>query len=160
MAINTNVALSSIIGKIEAQTTKEKQIDFLRLHSSYALKTKIGYGMDPGCKWLLPPGDPPYKPLFDAADQEGRLYIECKKLIYFVDSDEGREVNQLRRENLFIQVLESIDPRDALLLLRMKNRKLTIRMDAVREAFPTLTANWPIVDDNVEINDKKVKAKK
>jgi hypothetical protein len=49
MAINTNVALSSIIGKIEAQTTKEKQIDFLRLHSSYALKTIIGYGMDPGC---------------------------------------------------------------------------------------------------------------
>ena len=160
MAINTNVALSSIIGKIEAQTTKERQIDFLRLHSSYALKAIIGYGMDPGCKWLLPPGDPPYKPLFDAADQEGRLYIECKKLLYFVDSDEGREVNQLRRENLFIQVLESIDPRDAQLLLRMKNRKLTIRMDAVREAFPSLTANWPIVDDNVEINDKKVKAKK
>ena len=41
----------------------------------------------------------------------------------------------------------------------MKNRQLTIRMDAVREAFPTLTDHWPVVDD-VETDVKKVKAKK
>jgi hypothetical protein len=134
--------MANLIAKIEAQTTKERQVDFLRLYSSYALKAVLGYGMDPGVKWLLPVGDPPYAALFDAADQEGRFYTECKKLIYFVDSPEGRQVNQLKREQLFIQVLESMDPRDAKLLLRMKNRQLKIMPAAIAEAFPNMWEAW------------------
>ena len=142
MALDTNKCMSNIVAKIEAQTTVEKQVEFLQLHSSYALKAVLGYGMDPGVKWLLPAGDPPYRPLFDAADQEGRFYVECKKLIYFVDSEEGRNVKQIKREQLFIQVLESVDPRDAKLLLRMKNRQIKIMPEAVAQAFPNLWEAW------------------
>jgi len=134
--------MANIVAKIEAQKTVDKQVEFLLLHSSYALKAVLGYGMDPGVKWLLPDGDPPYRPLFDAADQEGRFYVECKKLIYFVDSPEGREVKPLKREQLFIQVLESIDPRDAKLLLRMKNHQLKIMPEAIAEAFPNMWESW------------------
>ena len=142
MALDTNKCMATIVEKIEAQTTKERQVDFLKLHSSYALKAVLGYGMDPGVKWLLPDGDPPYRPLFDASDQEGRFYVECKKLIYFVDSPEGRQVQQLKREQLFIQVLESVDARDAKLLLRMKNRQIKIMPEAIAEAFPNLWEAW------------------
>jgi hypothetical protein len=142
MALDTNKCMANIIAKIEAQPTVEKQVEFLQLHSSYALKAVLGYGMDPGVKWLLPDGDPPYRPLFEAADQEGRFYVECKKLIYFVDSPEGAQVKQLKREQLFIQVLESVDPRDAKLLLRMKNRQIKIRPEAIAEAFPNLWEAW------------------
>ena len=142
MALDTGKCMATIIDLIEKEKSRNKQVDMLKEHSSYALKTVLGYGMDPNVKWLLPDGDPPYKPLFEAADQEGRFYTECKKLIYFVDSDEGQQVKQVRREQLFIQVLESIDPRDAKLLLRMKNKKLKIKLEAVKEAFPNLAANW------------------
>lgn len=142
MALNTDKCMATIIDLIEKEKSRNKQVDLLKEHSSYALKAVLGYGMDPDVKWLLPDGDPPYKPLFEAADQEGRFYTECKKLIYFVDSVEGQQVKQVRREQLFIQVLESIDPRDAKLLLRMKNKKLKIKLDAVKEAFPNLAANW------------------
>lgn len=142
MALDTNKCMATIVDLIEKEKSRNKQVDLLKAHSSYALKAVLGYGMDPNVKWLLPDGEPPYKPLFDAADQEGRFYTECKKLIYFVDSDEGQQVKQVRREQLFIQVLESLDPRDAKLLLRMKNKKLKIKMEAVKEAFPNLAANW------------------
>lgn len=142
MALDTSKCMANIIAKIEAQPTVEKQVDFLLLHSSYALKAVLGYGMDPGVKWLLPAGNPPFRPLFEASDQEGRFYIECKKLIYFVDSPEGREVKPLKREQLFIQVLESIDARDATLLLRMKNRQLKIMPEAIAQAFPNLWEAW------------------
>jgi hypothetical protein len=161
MAIDTSKCLAQIIAKIEAQTTHARQVDFLKLHSSSALKTVLGYGLDPGCTWLLPAGDPPYSPLPDSADQEGRFYTECRKLIYFVDSNEGREVAQLRREVLFIQVLESIDRRDAELLLRMKNKKLNIRISAVKEAFPNLAGHWveqaPDVEETKPAKSKKAK---
>lgn len=142
MALDTNKCMANIIAKIEAQPTVEKQVEFLQLHSSYALKAVLGYGMDPGVKWLLPPGNPPYRALEESADQEGRFYIECKKLIYFVDSDEGREVKPLKREQLFIQVLESVDPRDAKLILRMKRRNINIRPEAIAQAFPNMWEAW------------------
>jgi hypothetical protein len=93
-------------------------------------------------KWLLPETDPPYKALEESTDQEGRFYNEINKLEYFIASPEGLNVNQVRREVLFIQILETIDPRDAKLLLRMKNKQLKIKVDAVKEAFPNLTTNW------------------
>ena len=140
--MNKRPALAQSIEKIEKQTTKAKQIEFLKKYSSKELKIVLGYGMDPGVKWLLPETDPPYKPLEQSTDQEGRFYQEVDKLEYFIATPEGLNVKQIRREVLFIQILESIDPRDALLLLRMKNRKLKIKKDAVKEAFPNLTANW------------------
>jgi hypothetical protein len=50
-----------------------------------------------------------------------------------------------RREILFIAMLESIDPRDAKVLIGMKERKqpfngLTRKL--VEEAFPNLTKDW------------------
>jgi hypothetical protein len=43
---------------------------------------------------------------------------------------------------MFIQLLESVDPRDATLVLRVKNKALKIKPEAVKIAFPKLTANW------------------
>jgi hypothetical protein len=135
-------ALAEIVEEIEKQKSRNKQTELLLKYSSRELKTILGYGMDPDLKWLLPETDPPYVPLKDGSDQEGRFYNESQKLMYFVNSPEGNNVRQTRREQLFIQVLESIDPRDAKLLLRMKNKKLKIKMDAVKEAFPNLVKDW------------------
>jgi hypothetical protein len=140
--MNKRPPLAGIIAKIETQKTKAKQVEFLRKYSCKELKIVLGYGMDPGVKWLLPETDPPYKALEESTDQEGRFYNEINKLEYFIASPEGLNVKQIRREQLFIQILESIDPRDAQLLLRMKNKKLKVKVDAVKEAFPNLTANW------------------
>jgi hypothetical protein len=158
-ALETNKCMANIIAKIEAQPTLEKQVEFLQYHSSYALKIVLGYGMDPGVKWLLPVGNPPYRALEESADQEGRFYIECKKLIYFVDSDEGRNIKPLKREQLFIQVLESVDPRDAKLLLRMKARDIRVRPEAIKIAFPNMWEAWgrsvakPIVEEEPVIQE-------
>lgn len=134
--------LAQIVEEIEKAKTKDKQTALLIYHSSKALKDVLGYGMDPGVTWLLPQGDPPYKPLPEAAEQEGRLLAETRKFIYFVDSPDGRAIKPARREQLFIQLLESLDPRDAKLLLRIKNKTLKIKKEAVKAAFPNLAANW------------------
>jgi hypothetical protein len=50
-------------------------------------------------------------------------------------------LTNLRRETLFIQLLESVDPNDAKLLLAMKDKKSAfsgINKTIVRQAFPDL----------------------
>lgn len=137
-------SLSSIILEIEKQTTDEAQADVMRKNSSAALKTIIGYALDPGVTWMIPSGAPPYKPLHEAADQEGKLYSECVRMfIYFVDSPENRNITQIKREQLFIQLLESVDHDDAKLILRVKDKALNISRKAAALAFPNMTKNWP-----------------
>jgi len=135
-------SLSQIIESAEAQKTPEAQAKILMNNSSKALKDCIGYAMDPNVKWLLPSSDPPYRPMPESADQEGRLYNETRRLIYFVDSPDGRALTNIRREQIFIQLLESIDLNDAKLMLRIKNHSLTLDMKAVKIAFPNLAKNW------------------
>lgn len=135
-------SLATIIGEIESQKTVKKQAELMQKNSSKALKDIIGYAMDPAVTWLLPEGDPPYLALAESVDQEGRLYGETRRLIYFVDSNEGRNVHPIKREQIFIQLLESIDVHDAKLILRVKNKALKIKIEAVKIAFPNMSKDW------------------
>ena len=130
----------------EAKTRKEK-IDVLKKHSSASLKAVLGYTYDPNVKWLLPEGEPPYTPLPASADQQARLIGEVRRFYLFVEgpTEAQQNISSARREKLFIEMLEVVDPNDAKVLLGMKNRKLPYKgltRKLVAEAFPTISTNW------------------
>jgi len=96
---------------------------------------------------LLPEGNPPYKEVGPDVDAQGRLVQELRKLYLFIegDTDTQKNLKQVRREQLFIEMLESVDPGDAKVLLGMKDGKLpfkSITKKLVAEAFPNLSKNW------------------
>ena len=87
----------------------------------------------------LPEGIPPYKPM-DIPKNMGlnRLPAEMKKIQYFLPSS---NINPIKRESMFIDMLESLSPEDAKLLLMMKNKKLEykgITRKLVEEVFPEI----------------------
>lgn len=89
---------------------------------SVPLKLLFGFAFRPEGKFLLPEGEPPYKP--DAAPMgmsPGNLMMELKKLYVFVRPD----IKAMRREQLFIQLLESVHPDEAKLLLAVKEQNIT-----------------------------------
>ena len=136
-----------IFKEVHNAKKKKEKIAVLHHYSSAALKTILGYTYDPRIKWLLPEGDPPYTPLPKGADQESALSSEIRKLYLFVegDMDAQRNLKPHRREQLFISMLESIDPRDAKVLLGMKDRKLPfngLTRKLVEEAFENMTKDW------------------
>jgi hypothetical protein len=136
-----------LLEEVDKAKTKKEKIDLLHKNSNPTLKIVLGYTFDPNVKWLLPETDPPYKPLSENLEIEGRLVYETKKLYLFVDgpTDAQKNLTQIKREQLFITILESIDPKDAKLLLSMKNKKLpfkTITKKLIAEAFPTLAKDW------------------
>tara|TARA_B100000287_G_scaffold435651_1_gene505380 strand:- start:15053 stop:15484 length:432 start_codon:yes stop_codon:yes gene_type:complete len=129
--------------KIKSRADK---ISHLQKHSSPGLKAILGYTFDPNVKWLLPEGTPPYTPNA-VADNEGQLEYESRKFYLFVDgpSEQQQALKQHKREDLFINMLENLNPYDAKLLIAMKERKLPykgITKKLVAEAFPRLASNW------------------
>ena len=123
----------------ELSSNKEKAQALSTNRYVDAFKIIFKYIYDPQIKWLLPEGDPPYKPC-EFLDIEGRFLAELRKIYLFVEGGNPNLTN-LRRETLFIQMLESIDPNDAKLLLAMKDKKSAfsgINKTIVRQAFPEL----------------------
>ena len=136
-----------IFKEIHNAKKKAEKIAVLHHYSSAAVKTVLGYTYNPNVKWLLPEGTPPYTPLPKGADQESALASELRKVYLFVEGDTEVQQNLKpnRRETLFIAMLESIDPRDAKVLIGMKERKLPfngLTRKLVDEAFPNLTKDW------------------
>ena len=77
----------------------------------------------PEVKFLLPEGAPPFKKLEKGVDAQGTLYREAKRFYLFIDGL-SPDVNQLKRETLFVQMLAALDPDDADLVLGRKDKKM------------------------------------
>lgn len=136
-----------ILENVSKKKTKKEKIEELKRYSGAPLKTILGYALDPNVVWLLPPGEPPYTPLKENSDIDGRLDYEFRKLYYFVDgpTPEQKNLKQTRREQMFIEILESVDPKEAKLLLAIKEKTLPfkgITKAIVAEAFPNLAKDW------------------
>jgi len=125
------------ISELSSNKEKAQALSSHRFAESFKIIFKYIY--DKNIKWLLPEGDPPYKPC-EFLDIEGRFLTDLRKLYLFIEGGNNNLTN-LRRETLFIQMLESIDPKDAKLLLAMKDKKSAftgINKTIVRQAFPDL----------------------
>ena len=117
----------------------QEKVDMLRKVDNPSLRAILFYAFNPATKFLLPAGEPPFKPC-QFEDQQARLYAEVRRLYLFIEGG-NPNLTKLKREMLYIQLLESIDPNDAKLLNSVKDKKLPfkgITAKLVREAFPDL----------------------
>lgn len=90
--------------------------------SEFLLKVVFAHAFLPTHKMVLPEGEPPFKP----ADQpigmtDTNLHAEAKKMAVFIRKD----LTPIKRETLFVGLLESIHPSEAKVLIAMKDQKLT-----------------------------------
>ena len=87
----------------------------------------------------LPEGIPPYKPMDVPANMGlNRLPAEMRRLQYFLPSS---NINAVRRERMFIDMLEALSPEEAKLMIMVKNKKLEykgITRKLVEEVFPEI----------------------
>lgn len=130
--------ISTILQKIE-QVKKSERAEALRQNDSPTLRTVLSFCFDPNIKWLLPEGEAPFKKNVNE-DQRNMFYSQARTLYLYVEGG-NRNLTATRREQLFIQLLESIDPEDAAMLVSIKDKKMPykgITYDIVKEAFPEL----------------------
>lgn len=130
-------SISEILKEV-SEAKKEKKVELLRNYDSQPLRAVLAHAFDPNIKWLLPEGAPPYKPN-EALDQHNRLHQEARK--FYIFCDPNLALSKMKREALFIEFLESIDPEDAKLIVAAKDKKIPykgITAKLVLEAFPGL----------------------
>ncbi|MDR3503006.1 MAG: hypothetical protein P4L79_10545 [Legionella sp.] len=131
------LGVAEVLEKASKFSSRKEKIKYLQEQDSPALRTILQLAFHPNVKSALPEGIPPYKPC-EFLDQEGRIHSEYKRLYLFCVGGND-SIKPLKREMLFIQVLESIAPADALLLCAAKDKKIPykgITPTLANEAFP------------------------
>jgi len=132
-------SISEILSEVEKAPAKEK-VALLQSYDSMPLKVILQYALDPRIEWLLPIGIPPYTPT-EYLDQHGNLFREIRKVNNFIKGGNHPDMHPIRREVLFIQFIEALDPADAILLCHVKDKKIPykgINAKLVNSAFPGL----------------------
>lgn len=137
------LSLAEIINKTCAMKSKEEKVEFLQNNSTEALKTILRVVYDKkSFKLLIPSTNPPYA-ASEYPDSQGLLYREVRKFKYFYENPEQGNIDKIRRESLFIQMLESVHKDDAVLLCQIIKQKpfKGLTAEIVNLAFPGLLPN-------------------
>jgi Family of unknown function (DUF6433) len=132
-------AISWILDFTSKLPNEEEQIKCLQVNNNSAILTILKFCFDPNIKWLLPEGDAPYKPC-EYPNVDNMLYTEARRLYLFVEGG-NNNLTQLKRESMFVDLLQSINPEDAKLLVSIKDKKLPYKglsSKTVLKAFPGL----------------------
>jgi Family of unknown function (DUF6433) len=133
------LSISEILEIVGKAGSKAEKIELLRKHDGPVLRTILKYALDPHIEFDLPEGEPPYNPC-TYVGQETMLYQEARRLYLFTKNG-NPNISNLKRESLFIQMLEVLDPKDAKLICAVKDKKIPYRgitIGTVSEAFPGL----------------------
>jgi hypothetical protein len=124
----------------EKTKTRAEKIEVLKKNESWALKDILKGALDPKIEWLLPKGEVPYTPS-EAHNAPSSLLRKNRDFRYVVKGGGGEKMPAVKREKVFLGIVESIHPKDAELVCAMINKKLPVKgltVKLVQEAFPGL----------------------
>ena len=140
---NPRLLLSEILRKVSNAKTKKEKVELLRKHNSSALRQLLIINFDESIISLMPEGDVPYTPN-DApiGTDHSRLEQEYRGLYRFFKGGDNR-LNSLKRETMFVQLLEGLHQDEAELVVLAKDGKMNdkykrITKAVVSEAFPQI----------------------
>lgn len=90
--------------------------------NEFLLKVIFAHNFLDKYKFILPEGEPPFKPAPEPMGMtETNLYVECKR---FHNVFCNAQLKPIKREALFIGLLEGIHPEEAKVLIAVKDQKL------------------------------------
>jgi len=152
------------------QRSKAKKAEVLRTYDHISLKSIFIWNFDESVISMLPEGEVPYGDSDDQSiysgtlseniakeakggesatgqDLDGRgktsLRREYKNLYHFIKGGND-SLSSIRRETMFINMLRGLHPREAEVLILVKDKRLTdrynITLEVVKEAYPDI--NW------------------
>tara|TARA_B100000427_G_scaffold35500_1_gene25766 strand:- start:698 stop:1165 length:468 start_codon:yes stop_codon:yes gene_type:complete len=140
---NPRLLISEILRKVSNAKTKAEKIKILRTNNSQALRSLLIWNFDESVISMLPEGEVPYTPN-DApvGTDHTRLEQEYKGFYRFVKGGQD-SLKSLKRESMFVQLLEGLAQEEAELLCLIKDGNLNskykrITKSVITEAFPAI----------------------
>ena len=154
MAYETYTPLfSEICKKVNNAKDKGAKIKVLREHRTKALEQFMKAALCPEIEWMLPAGDVPFM-ANDAPEgtDHGLLSQHMSKMHNYVQLNRDKlkmppvignaDINKVKREMMFIQLLEGLHEKEALLLIDAKNKVINKKYKGLNAATVCEAYEW------------------
>ena len=137
-----NPFIHEILELVSEQRSKAKKIEILREYRDDSLTSILIWNFDESVVSMIPEGEVPYnKNEVPVGTDHTSLRREYKTLYHFVKGGNDG-LSNLRRESMFIQMLEGLHPDEAEILCLIKdgqlNKKYKITREIVETAYPDI----------------------
>tara|TARA_B100000965_G_scaffold104472_1_gene86063 strand:- start:698 stop:1186 length:489 start_codon:yes stop_codon:yes gene_type:complete len=137
-----NPFVHEVLELVDKQRTKAKKIEILQEYEDNALKAILIWNFDPTAVSVMPEGPVPYKENeVPVGTDHTSLRREWKNLYHFVKGGND-SISNIRRETMFIQLLEGLHPEEAKIICLVKDKdlesKYKITYDMVQKAYPDI----------------------
>jgi len=131
-----------IFSAISTERTKSKKIEIFQQYNENFIKSLLIWNFDASIISVLPEGEVPIQAKEDAEkNPSSNIRKEWNKFYNFVKGGNDG-MNKLRKETMFINMLESFHPGEAEVLCLVKDKKLqtkfNITKELVSEAYPDI----------------------
>lgn len=136
-------SIPQVFEEVEKASSKDAKIKTLRSYEHPVLRGVLQINFNPDVKLDLPEGEPPFKK--DTSVPKGysetNLFTEFRRMYIWLDPNVN--LNKIRKEQLFVQMLEGMHWTESEDICLAKDKKLqskykSLKEDLVREAFPNL----------------------
>jgi len=137
-----NPFVHEILELVSKQRSRAKKVEILQKYEDLSLKTLFIWNFDDTVISMVPAGEVPYNPNeVPVGTDHTSLRREYKHLYNFVKGGNDG-LSSLRRETMFIQMLEGLHPEEAKILCLVKDKclqtKYKLTYDVVAEAYPDI----------------------
>ena len=145
-----NPMVHEILEAVDSERVKAKKLELLRTHGDDSFKMVMIWNFDESVISVLPEGDVPYQPVegdVQASKEQGvpqRTTIRnaARQFYRFVKGGDD-QLNKIKRESIFINILQTLPQPEAEILVLVKdkalNTKYNITKELVSEAYPEIT---------------------
>lgn len=134
------ISISDVIKKASELKAKKEKVEWLRKNDAVPLRTVLRLIYDESIEFLVPDSAPPWRKN-KLPDTDTMLYREARRLRIFVKGGGYDTISQIKRESLFISLLEDINNNDADLLANHMISHTPVKgltKKTLEEAFPDL----------------------
>ena len=140
-ATNARPLAHEIFTQVNNAKDKPKKIEVLLKNDSQGLRQLLKAAFDPKITFDIPEGTPPYMANeAPAGTDHTSLLDESRKLYLFIKG--GSTIPKIKKEALFIQMLEALHKDDAEALLNIKDKKLNLVYKGLTENVVKEAFNW------------------
>ena len=138
----SNPFMNEILELVDEQKTDDGKIAILKEYECDIIKSLFIWNFDDSIISLLPEGKVPYKPNENPLGTDhSSLRREQRNLYMFVKGGNDA-LSTIRRETIFIQMLEGLHPKEADIVIAVKDGNLEdmydVPFEVVEEAYPDI----------------------
>ena len=128
---------------VSEQRTKAKRVEILKEYRDDSVTAVLIWNYDERVQSAVPDGQVPYKENeVPVGTDHTSLRREWKTLYHFIKGG-NPSLSNLRRETMFVQLLEGLHPKEAEIICLVKDKELEsvypkVTLDVVKQAFPDI----------------------